>query len=262
MTKKSTPDTMCIVGRNPVREALERQPATIEKVMLLRGGRGLDAFRHAATQAGVPVQYVPAQRLNEAAPGLNHQGIVAVITPLAYVDVDEMLATIAPALDVVQRTRPMLLILDRVEDPYNYGALLRTAVAAGVGGVIVPTNNMAPLSATVIKASAGTATRIPIARVDDLVTVLGQLKERGYWIMGTAGEGTTSVWEADWDRPLALVMGSEGQGMHPRVAATCDYLVSIPMRGDAESLNVSVAAGILLFAAARTRMEENLPDKP
>ena len=119
--------------------------------------------------------------------------------------------------------------------------------------MIVPHQHMAPLSATVIKASAGMASRIPIARVHKLVDVIAQLKERGYWVMGAAGNGETSAWEGDWDRPLALVMGSEGKGLQPRVAASCDYLVSIPMRGDAESLNVSVAAGILLFAAARQR---------
>lgn len=252
--KRKTPETVCIVGRNPVREAIERQASRIEKVLLQRGGRGLDAFRSAATRAGVPVQYVPVNRLNEIAPGLNHQGVVAVTTPVAYHDVDEMLAAIAPTLEDVQRIRPIVLVLDSIEDPHNYGAILRTAVAAGIAGVIVPGENMAPLSAAAIKASAGTAMRIPIARVDNLVPILMQLKERGYWVMGAAGEGKTSVWEADWDRPLALVMGSEGRGLHARVADTCDYLVSIPMRGDAESLNVSVAAGIILFAATRSRM--------
>lgn len=113
---------------------------------------------------------------------------------------------------------------------------------------------MAPLSATAIKASAGTATRIPIARAGNLTSVLYQLKERGYWVAGAAGSGATSMWEMDWDRPIALVIGSEGDGLGTRVASECDHLVSIPMRGPVESLNASVAAGILLFVAARSRM--------
>lgn len=253
MPKKPPPDTLLLVGRNPVREALEREPGRIEKVMVQQGGRGLDALRRVAWEAGVPVQYVPPKRLNQIAAGLRHQGVVAITTPIAYHDVDAMLAAVAPNLDTVQREKPLLLMLDRIEDPHNVGAMLRTAVAAGVGGVIVPKQHMAPLNATVIKASAGTATRLPIARVDTLAEVIEPLKERGYWVMGAAEDGVTSVWDVDWNRPVALVMGSEGKGLHPRVAKACDHLVSIPMRGDAESLNVSVAAGILLFAAMRAR---------
>jgi 23S rRNA (guanosine2251-2'-O)-methyltransferase len=112
---------------------------------------------------------------------------------------------------------------------------------------------MAPLNAAAIKASAGTAPRLPIARSDDLAQVLTQLKERGYFVYGADGTADTSLWEADWDRPVAVVLGSEGEGLAPDVAAACDELVAIPLRGPAESLNVSVAAGLLLFAAARIR---------
>ncbi len=254
MPSKSLSDSLLVVGRNPVREALERQPDRIEKVMLQRDtGRGLDALRRAASEAGVPVQYVPLNRLNQVASGLTHQGVVAFTTPMAYQDVDAMLAAIAPDLETIQREKPLLLVLDRIEDPHNFGAVLRTAVAAGAGGVIVPRQHMAPLNATVVKASAGMASRLPVARVDNLATVIGHLKERGYWVVGAAADGDTSVWEMDWDRPVALVMGSEGKGLRPRVAGVCDYLVSIPMHGDAASLNVSVAAGILLFVAAHAR---------
>ena len=254
MNPKRQSEAVLIVGRNPVREALEREGARIEKVMVQqRGGRGFDAIRRAASEAGVPVQYVPLKRLQHIAAGLNHQGVVALAAPLAYHDVDEMLADIAPDIDTVRRIKPILLLIDRIEDPHNFGALVRTAVAAGAGGVIVPKHHMAPLNAAAIKASAGTATRIPIARVDHLAEVIHQLKERGYWVVGASGDGNTSVWEMDWDRPLALVMGSEAKGLQTRVAEACDYLVSIPMHGDAESLNVSVAGGILLFAAVHAR---------
>jgi 23S rRNA (guanosine2251-2'-O)-methyltransferase len=256
MSKRSQHEApSVIVGRNPVREALEHDPSRIEKVLLQKegGGQTLDAVRRAASAAGVAVQYVPTHKLEKMAPGLNHQGTVAIASPLAYREVHELLAEIAPDLDAVRAQKPIVLVLDQIEDPYNFGAILRSAVAAGVAGVIVPRQHMAPLNAAAIKASAGMANRMPVARAGNLADVLTQLKERGYWVAGAAGEGTTSVWEMDWDRPLAIVLGSEGTGLRHRISETCDYLVSIPMHADAESLNVSVAAGILMFAAARKR---------
>ncbi|GIV58945.1 MAG: 23S rRNA (guanosine(2251)-2'-O)-methyltransferase RlmB [Rhodothermaceae bacterium] len=244
-----------IVGRNPVREALARDEGRIEKVLIQQGagGAAIRAIRRAATQAGVPVQFVPAARMARLAPGLNHQGVAAVAAPVAYLEVEALLNRIAPDPDAVRARRPLLLLLDQIEDPHNFGAILRSAVAAGVDGVIVPRHRMAPLNAATIKASAGTALRVPLARAGNLADVIQQLKERGYWVAGAAGTGATSLWEMDWDRPLALVIGNEEKGLRPRVAGACDYLVSIPMRGPAESLNASVAAGILLFVAMRAR---------
>ena len=247
------PDHVLIVGRKPVLEALEREPSEIEKVWLQQGGRGLHALRRRAREAGVPVQEAPLPRINSLAGKVRHQGVVAVRSTLPYHDVEAMLAAIARNLDVVRRDKPRLLLLDRIEDPRNFGALVRTAVAAGVKGVIVPTRRMAPLSAAMIKASAGAAQRIPIARTDNLMDTIEQLKERGYYVAGASGEEGVSVWDANWDRPMALVVGSEGKGLQPRIAEHCDFLVSIPMPGDVESLNVSVAAGILLFASLRDR---------
>ena len=256
MAKQKHPDTSLILGRNSVREALEQSEGDIEKVMLQKGvgGQPIDAIRRAASIAKVPVQYVPAARLNQMAQGLNHQGVIALAAPIAYQEPEDLLATIAPNLEAVQQTKPLLLLLDGIEDPYNFGAMLRSAVAAGVNGVFVPKHGMAPLNAAAVKASAGTASRIGIARTTNLSQFISALKERGYWIVGAAGGGETSMWEMDWDRPIALVMGSEGSGLGNRVAASCDHLVSIPMRGAAESLNVSVATGILLFTASRPRL--------
>jgi 23S rRNA (guanosine2251-2'-O)-methyltransferase len=252
---REDPTEAIIAGRNPVREALMEGAQGFEKVLIQQGagGKAIEEVRRAAAAAGVPVQYVPPARLNRLAPGVNHQGVIAIVTLVGYVDVDEMLNQIAPDRDAVVQRRPVVVVLDRIEDPHNFGAILRTALAAGVGGVIVPVHQMAPLNAAAIKASAGTALRIPVARVTNIASTLHQLKERGYWVVGASGGGETSVWEMDWERPLVVVIGSESSGMRPRVEEACDYRVFIPIRGPVESLNASVAAGIVLFAATRTR---------
>ncbi len=248
-----TPDSSIHVGRNPVREALERDPSRMEKVLVQQGARGRDVaeIRRMASEAGLQIQYVPEKKLNQLARGLNHQGVVAIATPISYAEIHEMLERIAPTLDDVAARKPRLLVLDGIQDPYNFGAILRSAVASGTAGVIVPERNMAPLNAAALKASAGTAARIPIARVTNVADVLYQLKERGYWAVGASADGETSVREMDWNRPIVLVIGSEGAGIRRRVLESCDYRISIPMADAAESLNASVAAGILLFAAAR-----------
>jgi 23S rRNA (guanosine2251-2'-O)-methyltransferase len=250
-------DTSTIIGRQPVLEALEREDAGIEKVMLQQdlSGERIGAIRQLAQKRGAPVQYVPEARLRHEADGAAHQGVVAIAAPVRYHDVDEMLSDIAPTWSDVKARTPLLLVVDRVTDPRNFGALLRSAVAAGADGVIVPKREMAPLNAAAIKASAGTAPRIPVARADRLADVLTQIKERGYWVCGADGAADTPYWSIDWDRPMAVVVGSEGEGLADDVKAACDDLVTIPMRGPAESLNVSVAGGLLLFAAARARMD-------
>lgn len=253
---------LVIIGRNPVREALERGDGRIEKVIIQQGAHGsqIDAIRRAAKVADVPTQMVPEARINKLAPKATHQGVVAIAAPVAYLDLDAMLGQIAPDLNAARERKPVLLALDGIEDPHNYGAMLRSAVASGASGVIVPERGQAPLSATAVKASAGTALRIPIARVTNLADALFNLKERGYWIVGLDGgpaEGTqerATVWDYDWDRPVALIIGGEGKGIRPRVRSQCDVLVSIPMSGEVESLNASVAAGIALFVATRRQV--------
>ncbi|MEX0822221.1 MAG: 23S rRNA (guanosine(2251)-2'-O)-methyltransferase RlmB [Rhodothermales bacterium] len=244
-----------LLGRNPVREAIERSPRNIEKVMIQQegGGQDLADIRRLASDAGLQVQFVPEGRLNQLARGLNHQGVAAYAAPVAYVDVNEMLESIAPTREDVTKRKPRILVLDEIQDPFNFGAILRTAVASGTDGVIVPQRNMAPLNAAAMKASAGTANRIAIARVANVGDTIYQLKERGYWVAGAAASGDVSVWDMDWDRPVAVVIGSEGKGIRHRILTECDYRVTIPMAGPAESLNASVAAGILLFAAGRHR---------
>ena len=247
-----------IAGRNPVREALALDDGRIEKVYVQKGAQVGDV-RAAAKAVRVPVQTVPIQKLDRLAPHAVHQGVVAVAAPVSYADVAEMLHSIAPDRDAVKATKPMLVALDEVEDPHNYGAILRSALAAGAAGVLVPERRMAPLSAVTVQASAGGALRLPLARVPNLAESLLGLKERSYWVAGLAGdpqpgEQAATVWAYDWDRPLCLVVGNEGRGLRDRVRSVCDTLISIPMPGPMESLNASVAAGIALFAAARVRV--------
>ena len=257
MSTESPNDTSTLIGRQPVLEALERDDVGLQKVMLKQDSSGerIGAIRSLAEDRGVPVQYVPETRLRHEADGAAHQGVVAISAPLRYWEVDEMLSEIAPTWGDVKERLPVILAIDRVTDPRNFGAMLRSAVAAGADGVIVPDRAMAPLNAAAIKASAGTAPRIPVARTDRFADVLVQVKERGYWVCGAEGTSDTTLWEVDWDRPMVVVLGSEGEGLAPDVAEACDTLASIPMRGPAESLNVSVAAGLLLFEAARARTE-------
>jgi 23S rRNA (guanosine2251-2'-O)-methyltransferase len=252
--------TDVLAGRNPVREALERADGRVEKVFLQKGthGSAIDAIRRAAKAAGVPVQMAPQPKLDRLAPQAAHQGVVAAVAPVAYADLDAMLSGVAPTLDAVREAKPVLVVLDEVEDPRNFGAVVRSAVAAGAAGVVVPDRRMAPLSAVAVKASAGTALQIPIARTTNLAEALHALKERGYWVAGLDGGDAphperATVWDYDWDRPVALVVGNEGRGLRPVVRDACDTLVAVPMRGPAESLNASVAAGVALFAAVRDR---------
>lgn len=250
------PVSRFIAGRNPVREQLEKDVSRAEKLFVQKGATGkLMGLQKLAHELGIPTQFVPTGKLNELVPGVNHQGVLLALSTIEYADLDEMLSAIAATMDEVIAKKPIVVVLDHIQDPYNLGAIIRSCVAAGAEGVIIPDRGAAPVTAATIKTSAGTATEIPIARVVNLAQVIDQLKERGYWIVGAEGSGKTSMLNMDWDRPLGIVIGSEEKGMGRLVREMCDYLVHIPMRGKAESLNASVAAGILLFQASLGRPE-------
>jgi 23S rRNA (guanosine2251-2'-O)-methyltransferase len=240
-----------------VKEALERREPTIEKIWIHDRASGLeiDAIRREASGQSVPLQFVPEVRFKRLGAEGNHQGVVAMVAPVAFWDVDALMQHIAGTRDEVEQKKPILLALDRIEDPQNFGAILRSALAAGVGGVVVPLKHMAPLNEAAIKASAGAALQIPVARVHQLRDVLYQLKERGYWVIGADSGGETTFSTCDWNRPVVIVMGSERDGIHPRLKEECDALVSIPMYGPVESLNVSVATALILFAARTARQD-------
>jgi 23S rRNA (guanosine2251-2'-O)-methyltransferase len=236
-------------GIHAVRVLLSREPARVRR-LLLAGGREdgrLGALRALARQAGVPVADVDAAELDGLAGGGRHQGVAAELVPRAS-DPETLLEE---ALE--REGTPLLLVLDGVQDPHNLGACLRSADAAGVAAVIVPRDRAAGLTPAVRKVAAGAAETVPLVSVVNLARTLRALKERGIWLVGTDDSADRSHFESDLTGPLALVMGSEGEGLRRLTRDCCDQLVAIPMAGAVESLNVSVAAGVVLYEAVRQR---------
>ena len=238
-----------LFGIHPVLETLKSGRRKIEQIHVATGrqDRKVRSILSLATQRGVPVARVPREALDQLASGGVHQGIVARVTGSGPVSVEEVLAT--------SGTHPFYLVLDQVEDPRNLGAILRTAAAARVDGVFVPEHGAAKGGPLVGKASSGYADKIRLAVAGNLVALLEKLKERGIWVVGVDQEAATSWTRFDYSLPLALVLGGEGKGIRRLVREHCDVLVGIPLSGGVESLNVSVAAGIVLFEVVRQRGE-------
>ena len=237
-------------GLHTVRMLLERHPERVRRVLLL-GGRDagrVAELRAAATRAGVQVATADAAQLDRLAEGERHQGVVAELNPRAG-DPETQLEQALEAAGA----KPLLLVLDGVTDPHNLGACLRSADAAGVHAVVAPRDRAAGLTPVARKVAAGAAETLPFVQVVNLARTLRELKERGLWLVGTAGESTRSIYDVDLTGPIAIVMGSEGEGMRRLTRECCDELVRIPMAGAVESLNVSVATGGVLFEAARQR---------
>jgi len=258
MGRSTAPPSRFVAGRNPVREALQNDPSRIDKLFIQKGGSGsIRAIQQAARDAGIPFQFVPVQKLNTLVPGVNHQGVVLSMSAVSYWDVDDMLTEVAANTDAVRAEKPIVVVLDHIQDPHNLGAIIRSCAGAGVKGVIIPDRGAAPVTAAAVKTSAGTLSNVMVARAGNLTQLILQLKERGYWIAGAEGSGETRMDAMDWDRPLAIVIGNEEKGMSRSVREACDYLISIPLAESVESLNASVAAGVLLFQARLSRLAKN-----
>ena len=241
-----------IFGLLPVLEALRAGGRRIEKILIADGAREhrIAEIIELARAAHVSFQRQPRENLAKLIePGANHQGVVAVTAAADYRDADELLEEIAA------RENPLVLILDGVEDPRNLGAILRVAECAGAGGTFIPEHRAASLTETVVKTSAGATEYTPVAKVKNLNRLIEELKKNNIWVVGTSGEAVMDYIDWDWTQPCALVLGSEGKGLHRLVAENCDALVKIPMQGKIDSLNVSVAAGVILFEAVRQRTE-------
>ena len=240
-------------GLIPVLEALRVGHRRLEQITIADGARHerLHELLELAREARVLVHRVPRAAVDRALPGVTHQGVVARIAAADYRDAEELLDELGS--QVGTDSPPLILGLDAVEDPRNLGAILRTAECAGVGGVFIPERRAAGLTATVAKAAAGALEHVSVARVTNLVQLMEQLKQRNIWVVGAASDSTIDYTEWDWTVPRALFLGGEGSGLHRLVRERCDVLVRIPMRGRIESLNVSVAAGIILYEALRQR---------
>jgi 23S rRNA (guanosine2251-2'-O)-methyltransferase len=235
---------LIIYGINPVLEAL-RAGRVREVRVGDRGGERMRDLMALAGQLGVVVKRVPADVLVRQANGGVHQGVVA--------DVED--ARACSVADLVRGARgvPLIVVLDAIEDPHNVGAILRTADAAGVDGVVMQTRRSAPLGGVAAKASAGALAHLRIAEVVNIARAIEELEDLGVWTVGLAGEATTTYDAIDFRQPTALVLGAEGTGLRRLVREKCDFLAAIPMVGHVGSLNVSVAAGVALFEAVRQR---------
>ena len=239
-----------IEGRNAVIEAL-RTEASIDKIFIQKGevDKTLGHIASKARAAGIVVVEADRRKLDGMSRTHAHQGVIALAAVREYVSVDDILADAA-----AKNEPPLIVVCDEISDPHNLGAIIRTAYCAGAHGVVIPKRRSAGLTSVVAKTSAGAVSHMKVARVPNIPSLLKDLKKQGVWVFGTAVNGTTGLYDTDLKGAAAIVIGSEGDGMTRLAAENCDFLVSIPMKGDLNSLNASASAAILLYEAVRQRM--------
>ncbi len=238
-----------IEGRHAVSEAL-RSGRTIDKLYLLYGSSdsALTALKARAAALGISINECDRQRLDAMSATGVHQGVIAVAAAHEYAELADILNTAREAGEA-----PLLVVCDGIKDPHNLGAIIRTAGAAGAHGVVIPKHRSVGLTATVAKAAAGALEYVPVARVPNITVTLRELQSQGIWVYGTSDRGDGALYATDLTGPAAIVIGSEGNGMSRLVSETCDFVMSIPMRGRIASLNASNAAAVVLFEAVRQR---------
>ena len=240
-------DDGTVVGRNAVRELLKSERG-IEKIYVKKGGShegSITVLVAEAIERGIPVVEIEGQKLDAISQGTSHQGIVAIASLKEYSTIDDMLA-----LAEERGEKPLIVIADSIEDPHNLGALIRCAECAGAHGVVIPKRRAVGITPTVYKSSAGAIEHMLIAKVSNIATTIEQLKKKGVWVFTSEAEGTP-YYETDFDCACAIVLGSEGNGVSRIVKENSDFIVSIPMYGKVNSLNVSTAASVILCHAAR-----------
>jgi len=244
-----------VYGVNPVRELLrvtgkaKARGEDVSELWLAQGGSRAAAFgelKRLGREAGAKIREAPREQLERLAGTDRHQGVVAVVADYRYADLDEVLAGPSAA-------KPLVVVLDGVEDPHNLGAIVRSSLALGASGVVIPRDRAAGVTPAVAKASAGAVERCPIARVVNVAKTLESLGERGLWSVALTADGERPLEEIDLTGPVALVLGSEGEGIRPLVRRGCDFSARIPMMGATESLSVSATAAVALYEAARQR---------
>ncbi|WIF95612.1 23S rRNA (guanosine(2251)-2'-O)-methyltransferase RlmB [Caminicella sporogenes] len=238
-----------IEGRNPVIEAL-KSGREIEKILISKGNKegSIKKILAVAKEKGIPIQYVDKNKINQISVSHAHQGVIAYVAAYKYYEVDELLERARSKDEEV-----FLIILDEITDPHNLGSIIRTANAAGAHGIIIPKRRAAGLTAIVAKTSAGAIEYVPVSRVTNISRTIDYLKEQGVWIVGADMDGEKLYYESDLKGDVALVIGSEGQGISRLVKKKCDFLVKLPMKGEVTSLNASVAASILMYEILRQR---------
>ena len=237
-----------IAGRNAVSEALRSQ-RSINKILLQEGAHGgsLGEIIALAKQKGVPVETVKAEKLDKLAKGLRHQGVAALAAPIAFRTLEDVFARAAE-----KNEEPFILLLDELQDPQNVGALIRSADAAGVHGVLMPRRRSCPLNAVVAKISAGAVEYVPVVQIGNIAQTIEELKQRGCWVVGADMYGV-DFYAANMSGPIVLVIGAEGRGLGRLVKQKCDDVVSIPMNGGVNSLNASAAGAVLMYEVVRQR---------
>lgn len=239
-----------LTGINAVREALEAGRA-IDRIVIAKGRQDtrVEKIVQLARERDVPVRFEDRGQLDRLASTQDHHGVVALVAARATVTFEDVMAK--AAADTARKG--LLVLLDGVEDPHNLGAIIRTTLATGAHGVVVPERRAAGLTDTVARASAGALEHLSVARVKNLVRAMEEMKEAGYWLVGLDEHSEKSYTEADYTSPVGIVLGGEGKGLHELTRKRCDFLVSLPTTGPIRSLNVSVAAGVVLFEALRQR---------
>lgn len=245
----SNSNNFFVYGRNPVEEILRTRGHEIDKIYVknnLKPSSYQDILEQ-AQDLDVPLVKVPGAKIYNLVGKVNDQGFVAQLSAAKYTPFFDWVETL------IMSKNPAVLLLHGIEDPHNFGAILRSAAAAGMEAVIIPMQNQAPVNATVFKTSAGTAGRIPIIRVHNLNQGLKDLKATGFSIVGLDGQAKKTIWESNLDRPIAFMIGSEGEGIHPENLKRCDDLVSIPMVNQVESLNASVSAALVSYEWKRRK---------
>ena len=242
-----------LYGVNPLLEVFRAGDRIPSEIVIAEGARDerLRELIELARAKNVTVKRAPRASIDRAVGNTHHQGVMARIAAARYTEAEDLLSFIASR--VGSEKEPLVVVLDGVEDPRNLGAILRTSECAGVDGVFVPERRAAGLTDLVSKASAGATEYVPTARAVNLSRLIAQLKERNLWVVGTAADASMDYTEWDWTRPSAVVLGGEGAGLHRLVRESCDVLVRIPVQGKIQSLNVSVAAGVVLYEALRQR---------
>ncbi len=240
-----------IIGRKPVLEAIN-SGEEIEQVYILFGQQGkiINSIRVAAKKRGIKCNQIPLEKFRTLIQNRNAQGVAAIKQSYKFYSLDEIISS------TKKTPSPLILILDSIQDTHNVGAILRTADCSGVNGIIVTKNNSAPINETVVKTSAGATAYVKIVQVNNLANTIDELKQNGFWIVGSSLDNAKPYTEVDYKIPIVLIVGNEEKGIRKLTADKCDFLVKIPMLGKLQSLNVSVAAGILLFEILRQRSSE------